>query len=368
MLDSPAALMLDSPAASPRVPLTCFWEITNACNLRCIHCELDAGERAADELSTEEALALCDDLADAGCHTVHLTGGEPLGRADWPVIARRLADRGLSSVVITNGLLVGEAVLRRMIDAGVTGVSVSLDGTREVHDWIRRPAGRSDKSSYDAAIRAIELVTASQLKTAVITQVHKRNIGDLERMYRQIVSLGVDVWQLQLAMPLGRLLEVRCEYLVEPKQLATLTGQLAGFIRDKGVSIAVGDNIGYFDRHEPVLRGSLRGLGSFWSGCLAGCRVVAICSNGDVKGCPSHPPSFAAGNIRQTPFGEIWADPKRFAYNTEWKQELLEGGCAKCPYGRICRAGCKSMSFAATGTIYDNPFCVQHAAMTGGER
>ena len=47
-----------------RVPVSCFWEITDACNLRCIHCEADAGHAAPDELDTDEALALATHRVD----------------------------------------------------------------------------------------------------------------------------------------------------------------------------------------------------------------------------------------------------------------------------------------------------------------
>jgi radical SAM protein with 4Fe4S-binding SPASM domain len=346
-----------------RVPHTCFWEITNACNLRCIHCEADAGERSPDELSTEECLALADALAAAGCRGVNLTGGEPLLRLDWPLLARRLSDLGLSVTLISNGLLVDERAVERMVDAGVTGAAISLDGDREVHDTIRVQAGRARGSRYDAALHAIALLRSSTLKTAVITQVHRRNLHDLRRMYEQLVALGVDVWQVQLAMPLGRLLRIQYEYLLDPSQLGGLHEQLAALVADGRLRIAVADNIGYYHRLEPIIRGALTGSSDvFWTGCYAGCSVVGIGARGEVKGCPSHPRPFVVGNVREQPFAEIWADRRRFGYNTEWREELLEGGCARCAYRRLCRAGCTTMAFAVTGTIYHNPFCVQHTA------
>jgi radical SAM protein with 4Fe4S-binding SPASM domain len=343
----------------PRVPVTCFWEITDACNLRCIHCEADAGRAAPDELSTDEATRVAEDLAETGCQRVNLTGGEPLVRRDWPDIAQRLSELGISVSIITNGVLVDSASIGRMLDAGVTGLSVSLDGDREVHNTIRVPAQRSVVSSYDSALSAIRLAAASPLKTAVITQVHRGNLGDLGRMYEQMVLLGIDVWQVQVCMPLGRLLKFRHQYLIDPAQLHDLEAQLAAFIADGRLRIAVGDNIGYYGRHEPALRGSLSGRPSFWTGCAAGCQVVALRANGDVKGCPSHPREFVVGNVRSTPFRDIWGDAQRFAYNTAWNEQLLEGGCRQCPYARICRAGCTTMAYAVTGTIYDNPYCIQ---------
>ncbi|MDJ0762590.1 MAG: radical SAM protein [Myxococcota bacterium] len=343
----------------PRAPVTCFWEITDACNLRCIHCEAEAGERSVDELGLPEALSLADDLAAAGCQQVMLTGGEPLVRADWPAIAACLAAKHIDVTVISNGLLVNEKVLARLIASGVTGVSISLDGTRAVHDEIRCPPRPSGRSSYDAAIQAITLLAASPLKTGVITQVHQRNIDDLTQMHETAVSLGADVWQVQLAMPLGRLLSLKYAYLIDPAQILSLVEQLSALIDKGGVAIAVGDNIGYYSKAEPKLRGSLRGKAGFWTGCKAGHRLVAICANGDVKGCPSHPRSFAVDNVRNTPFLEIWQNAKNFSYTTEWDEQLLEGGCRNCQFRRVCRAGCTTMAYAVTGTIYNNPFCVQ---------
>lgn len=359
--------MTNVAAKLPRIPLTCFWEITDACNLRCIHCEADAGQRSPDELSTEEALRLCEDLAAAGCRCVNLTGGEPLLRRDWPRLARALADLGLSVTVISNGLLVDEAMIARMVDAGVTAASISLDGLREAHDTIRQPpTPAATPSRYDAALAALERLAASPLRTAVITQVHKRNVDDLERLYELLAGVGVDAWQVQLAMPLGRLWRIRFDYLLDPSELPGLTRRLAALVADRRVPIAVADNIGYYSQEEPALRGSLRGEKSFWIGCLAGCRVVGVCADGGVKGCPSHPRDFVVGTVRERPFAELWADRDgKFGYNTRFDETLLEGGCARCHFRALCRAGCTTMAFASTGTIYDNPFCVQRARGPG---
>ncbi len=354
--------MSNVAARLKRVPRLCFWEITDACNLRCIHCEADSGIKSKDELNTDEALDLCSQLADAGCETLCLTGGEPLLRRDWPEIARKAADLGIEVVVITNGTTVDDALVVKMTDAGVSGVSVSIDGDRDVHDTIRVPAApRSGFSSYDLALAAIERLAASPLKTAAITQVHKRNFDDLDRMHEQMAGLGIDIWQVQIAMPLGRLLDLRYEYLIERPQIAELARKLTGYIREKRVRIAVSDNIGYYSREEPILRGAFQGRSSFWMGCMAGIHVVAVMSEGDVKGCPSHPRSFVVGNTRKEPFADIWADGERFSYNTAWREDLLEGQCKTCPYASLCRAGCTTMAFALTGTIYDNPFCVQRS-------
>lgn len=343
----------------PRVPVSCFWKITTACNLRCIHCEGRAGTRSPDELSTNEAFALARSLKTAGCEKVILTGGEPLVRKDWPLLTQCLADLGMIPTIVTNGILVDDDMILKLTDSGVDSISISLDGNREVHDDIRVSPGNNSTSSYDSAVRAIELACNSRLRTAVITQIHRRNLDDLQRMYGQIADLGVDIWQVQICMPLGRLLDLRHEYMIEPSDIPALTAMLSRFVKDGRVAMAVADNIGYYDEHEPILRGSVTGHHSFWTGCKAGLRAAGISANGDVKGCPSHPDSFTVGNIRHMPFEKIWENRALFPYNTEWREELLEGECAICPFRRMCRAGCTTMAYSMTGTIYNNPFCAQ---------
>ena len=355
--DRPATFLL------PRIPRLCFWEITQACNLRCIHCESSSGEAESGELSTAEALNLAEQLAEIGCREVQITGGEPLVRPDWAIIVERLVQLGMRVVLISNGLRVGAQVIDRLVSLGVQGVSLSLDGDRTVHDRIRVPA-RGSASTYDAVIAALKRVVASPLRSAVITQIHRGNIGDLGRMHEELVRLGVEVWQLQICMPLGRLLKYREEYLIEPAQLEGLQEQIAGFVRAGRLRVVVADNIGYYSRHEPILRGSVMGVESFWAGCPAGCQVFAICSNGDVKGCPSHPREFVVGSIRQTRLAAIWGEAERFAYNTRWDGRLLEGGCKTCTFAWLCRAGCTTMAYSVTGTIYDNRYCSQRFGKT----
>lgn len=181
-------------------------------------------------------------------------------------------------------------------------------------------------------------------------------------MHELLVQLGVELWQVQLAFPLGRALQIPVPYVIDPAMLPGLQEQLVALRRAGRMSIIVADNIGYYGRLEPLLRTSVGGEATFWTGCMAGCLGVAIASNGDVKGCPSHPPSFVVGNVRSEPFSAIWSDRARFGYNTAWREDLLVGACATCCYRRICRAGCTSMAYAVTGTIYDNPFCVLRAS------
>jgi len=250
----------------PRVPLSCFWEITEACNLRCVHCEASAGLPLPDELDTREALDTVNQLADLGCESLYLTGGEPLVRPDWVQIASHARECGMTVSVISNGVLVNSETIGTLQDAGVHGLSISLDGLRDTHERIRLPAHPSVRSSYQAAIDAIRLGVRSRLQVAVITLIHRQNLGRLSAIHDLLVALGVVVWQVQICMPLGRMRHHQSSLLIEPADLPELEWELAGLIEREQLRIAVGDNIGYYGPEEPSLRGSVRGMKSFWLG------------------------------------------------------------------------------------------------------
>ena len=117
-------------------PLVCVWEVTRACNSRCLHCGSSAGRPREQELSTAEAEGAIGELAALGCRTLALSGGEPLLRPDWPRLVATIRGRGMRAELMSNGLLVTEQ-LDAVLDAGFVSVSLSVDGPAAVHDELR---------------------------------------------------------------------------------------------------------------------------------------------------------------------------------------------------------------------------------------
>jgi len=348
----------DPIISGPRAPRTAIWEITSACNLRCIHCEAEAGTRRPDELTTDEALSLCDALAAAGCHHCNVSGGEPLLRADWPTLCERLAQWGVQVSLVSNGSLLDAEAIETARRAGVGSFAVSLDGLEKTHDRIRlRPHPGS--SQHAQVLSALDRLAETGIPRAAITHVNRWNFGELEAIHALLAEHRVQVWQVQLGSPLGRQRQIGVPYMIAPEQLPELAARLVALIRaGKPPRLSIVDCIGYYTEAEPVLRSARSNAPALWTGCYAGLLHVGIDSNGDVKGCSSMPREFVAGNVRQRPFQEIWDDESRFAYNTAWEEEKLTGFCATCPYRRVCRAGCTSLAYSVTGSIYENPFCL----------
>jgi len=345
-----------------RVPVHCVWEITNACNLNCVHCESESGCARESELSTDEALALCEDLAALGCRVVNLSGGEPFLRPDWSSICERLVELGMEPVLVSNLTLASREHFDALARLGVEWVATSVDGPEETHNRIRRTRGEtwSAFARTHANIRELE---ARGVSVAVITHVSLWNLPHLDELAGILEQLGVDLWQLQIGQPSGRLREIAESYLIYPRQIEDIYRLVRRVQETRRLTLDVADDIGFFGPDELEVR-TLRGKPRFFAGCQAGFRVLSISSDGAVRGCPSL--EIDVGNIRQTPLAEIWADEKRFWFN-HWDPSRIEGKCRRCSYQRICRCGCKSLALSTTGSIHRNIYCLNQIKNLDGD-
>ena len=341
----------------PDAPEYVIWELTLRCNLRCKHCAAAAGRGRADELSTDEALMVVEQLKELGVGAVALMGGEVLVRRDWDVVAKALIDKGIYVGIITNGMLFDQEVAKRCEAMGIVQVGVSIDGPRELHDSIR-----GVKGAFDRALRAIDLVQKMDIPhKTVITSVNKMNYDFLEQTLEILLGHAKGfTWMINMTSVHERGRMSRGLMLDEDEFIG-----LAKFIGEnrkkyKGVLNITGTHdMGYFSdvfgelTEEP------------FNGCEAGIRTLGIRSNGDVVGCSILPDEFVEGNVRQRTLREIWEDAGCCAYNRHFDITRLEGKCKGCKYAAKCRAGCTDMALSYMGTIYEYPFCLHDLEQKG---
>lgn len=169
----------------------CVWELTLRCNARCVHCGSDAGAPRADELSTDEALQVCDDLGALECEVVTFSGGEPLLRDDWERLARRLIARGAKVELISNGLLIDERMAARCAAAGLSSVSMSVDGDEGIHDGLRGVPG-----GFRKVLDAARCLRRAGVRVGAVTQVCRPNLHALPRIEDALVEAGFEGWQI----------------------------------------------------------------------------------------------------------------------------------------------------------------------------
>lgn len=295
---------------------------------------------------------MADELAELGCERVSLMGGEPFLRGDWEQIAARLKAGGVIVEMVSNGWFLDAAMALRVAEAGVHSVSISIDGTQEVHDFLRASQG-----SYQRALAAVGHVRSVGLPVGVLTQVNRVNLEDLDGLFEALVEAGADGWQLQLSEALGRFGD-EAEWALMPEQLPELERRIVQYASSKRMWVYAADNIGYMSRNDPVMRQTPMGT-SCWLGCQAGLRVLGIASDGAVRGCLSLPPEpYNEASVKQRGLRQIWEDPTLFRYNREFSESSLTGACGGCAFRRICRGGCTSLRHTSTGELGENPYCL----------
>jgi len=135
---SPAA-----PKSEKYVPLVVSWNLTRKCNLNCPHCYINATtQELKNELTTEEPKNLIDQICEVSRPLLIFSGGEPLLRPDVYELVRYGASKGLKMGLGSNGSLIDAAAAKRLKDAGIETVSISLDShIPEQHDEFRGVRG-----------------------------------------------------------------------------------------------------------------------------------------------------------------------------------------------------------------------------------
>ena len=329
-------------------PHSVVWEITFACNMRCLHCGTAAGRKRPNELSTEEALNLIDELAALKAQAITLSGGEPLLREDWRQLAERIVGHGMKVLLISNGYIMSKDDIKEFERLKFNDVGISLDGTEKTHDYIRQRPG-----SWKNAVGALRMIAENgNFGFCAVSSISNINIDDVDQIHETLIDAGCKLWRLQIVTGTGRM-EERKDLCLSLENYERLIKKMLQYKEEGRILIDVGENIGYYGNQGYALWDTMP-----YFGCYAGLRIVGIESDGTIKGCLSQPEEFVEGNIRDSSFTEIWNNPDGFAYNRKFTRETAKGFCHDCKYLPLCRGGCTTTSMSASGCRANNPYCI----------
>jgi radical SAM protein with 4Fe4S-binding SPASM domain len=182
---------LRAPLQGRRYPLSGTLELTERCNLTCVHCYINqpSANRAAQarELTTIQAKGILDQIADAGCLTLLLTGGEPLIRTDFPEIYQHAKQRGMLITFFTNGTLITPRIADLLADMRPFTIEISLYGaTQETYESVTQVTG-----SYARCRKGIDLLLDRGLPLRLKSVVLTTNRHELNEMSDLADQLGV---------------------------------------------------------------------------------------------------------------------------------------------------------------------------------
>jgi heme b synthase len=354
----------------PRLQLVA-WEVTRRCNLFCAHCRASAqNNEYAGELTLGECRQVIDEIARVGKPILILTGGEPLMRPDIYEIGQYAIKQGLRPVMGTNGTLITAEIAAKLKEIPLSRVAVSLDfPTPELQDKFRGQAG-----AFEAALLGIANARRAGLEIQINCTLTRLNVALLDDLLALALKVGAVAFHPFLLVPTGRGKGLESAELSPQQYEETLN-----YIYDK--QLELGDKLFFKPTDAPHYVRITRQRGqahpaevapapanaprrhptnAISRGCLAGIGFCFISHIGRVQGCGYL--DVEAGNIKQQPFDEVWANSLLF--NRLRDIANLKGKCGSCEYKRIC-GGCRARAYEATGDYLENePYCVYQPKST----
>lgn len=304
-----------------------FFELTDQCNLNCQHCGSTCTLKNSTFLpyaAIKKTLESVSEKYDPGNIMVCLTGGEPFLHPDLIRIVSAAHTLGFPVGITTNGTLIDGRKAKMLAYAGLDTITISIDGVGSVHDEFRGMAG-----SFDKAIEGIHALKSAGLEPEALTVVHKKNLPQLETLYRFIRKEEIFFWRLINIDPIGRA-EINKDLLLSGPELQ----MLYEFIRDKRFHSGTDMEVTYGCAHFLDLdyENEVR---DFYFQCGAGLFIASVMANGDIGACLDieRRQELVQGNIFRDDFTDIWEN----RFEVFRKDRTVESRiCTACPHRKIC--------------------------------
>ena len=306
-----------------RSPVNLTWEVSLLCNLRCSHCLSASGEAAKDELTTAEALALVEEVHQAGVFQINFGGGEPFMRPDFEQILDACHERGIMTCISTNGTLLDAARVARLSQTRLVAIQVSLDGaTSSTCDAVR------GQGVFARATEAVKLLAASSIPTSINTVLTTHNASEIPAMYELAQSLGVSL-RVSRFRPSGRGADNWEDLRPTPSQLLEFSDWLA-----KSGDVRTGDSFFSLTSQER------QGLGL--NLCGAAKLTCCVGPTGNMYPCAFlQTDRFLAGSLRDKSFQQIWDSSEIY----ESFRSLRIHSCEECTRFDQCHGGCPAVAW-----------------------
>lgn len=340
-------------------PFLVSYAVTRECNLKCKHCYSDALEgRAADELSTEEAKRVLDEVAGWGVKLLILDGGEPLCRKDFFDLISYASSKGLRVVIGSNGTLIDYETAIKLRKSGVQAVAISIDGAqRETHDQFRGVEG-----SFNKAMEGVKACREAGLPFQFNVVIRRSVLKEISDIIQMAVNAGANAIEFFDLVAVKRVKERCPEELLSVDERMRVMEWLAEAQRDCPIIIRVPACPMY-----PLLLKSkniqptkfpeslIYRIPYYEKGCAAGIPngYLTILPNGDVIPCMLL--QIKVGNVRERSLRELWCEAPLFARLRN--RSLLQGACGNCEHKSVC-AGCRGRAYEEKGDVLaEDPGC-----------
>ncbi len=341
------------------------WNMTQRCNLRCVHCYAHAinADHAA-ELTTEEGKTLLDDLARFGCPVVLFSGGEPLLREDLVELADYAVQKGMRAVVSTNGTLITQDKARALKRVGLSYVGISLDGREPTNDRFRGSSG-----AFRAAVAGIRRAQEAGIKVGLRFTINRMNHEEVSPLFDFLEQMDIPRICFYHLVYAGRGSEMVREDLSrdQTRKVVDLIMDRTRDLYERGLPKEVLTVDNHADGPYVVLRmrrenhpraDEVLTLLKMNEGNNSGRGIGCVSWDGAV-----HADQFwrhvSFGNVRGRRFSDIWMDLSNpLMARLKRKKDYVKGRCATCAWLDVCAGNFRVRAEAVHGDVWaPDPAC-----------
>lgn len=344
-------------------PFIAIWEVTQACDLACIHCRASAQpDRNPLELSTDEGKHLIDQIAALEVPVFVLTGGDPIKRPDLFELIRHARAVGVRvSLTPSATPLLTKEIVARLKEAGLARLAVSMDGaSADTHDSFRGMTG-----SFARTLDAVRWANEIGLPVQINTTFSRRNIDEIDSIVALMETLKITLWSVFFLVPTGR---GKLNDLLGAEEFESVFAKVyrlsktasfdvktteaqhyRRFVLQQRTAERKAGNDEAISEHERAVDA----IGRAPRGLNDGKGFVFISHIGEVF--PSGFLPQSAGNIREQELASIYRDSPLFRNLRDTSK--LEGKCGSCEFKEIC-GGSRARAYALTGNPHgEEPCC-----------
>jgi len=337
-------------------PMLVIWEVTQACDLACVHCRASAQpERNPEELTTEQGYRLLDEIRSFGNPLMVFTGGDPLKRPDLFELIRYAVKIGLKTNVTPSAtpLLTAEAV-DRFKEVGISRMAISVDG----HDAASHDDFRGIPGTFDRAMQALSHARDIGLDTQFQTTVTRRNMAHLPAIADIVTEMRSKMWSLFFLIVTGRALE-NDDLL--PEEYEKVFEFMYDLSKTASFGIKTTEAMHYRRyvaqrmkaEHGAERSAPAREVAFRTAGVSDGKGFVFVSHKGEIY--PSGFLPVTGGNVLKDSLTDVYRNSDLF--RTLRDTSAREGKCGICEYQKIC-GGSRSRAYAMTGSyLATDPWC-----------
>lgn len=325
-------------------PINVTIQITNRCNLNCIHCH--RVKKNTKDLSLGDFKKTIDELRKINVFNVNISGGEPTVHKDLIKMIACISNAGLKATLSTNGFNINEKLVNSLFTAGLKNIQLSLDSAEEE----KHNALRGGKNAFKKTVESAKFLKKSGIKYIFVTTLISQTPQEYSEIIDWSFKLGASAHKTNTVVPQGEARSLTITKDIEDYKKIWLKKRRKyknkmSVIAETMFSIQMGRSI-----ISPLGVPKMLNIG-----CPAGILTSNINESGEVSPCPFFP-DLVFGNILNDNFADCYGRLRKF-----FKDRQKINVCNKCSDVLVC-GGCRARSYGTFNEINkEDPYCFKYA-------